>query len=146
VNAKMKKATFMFLALLTVIGATYGANTFTFIFNERATVGVREHIRVWLDASKTIELQSGGTFDWGTVVIGANTESLWIENDGTVSVILNLVVSASLPVGWTETWNYDGTPVTVGETRSVTITLTVPSGATAGTYSWSNSQITATQA
>jgi len=142
VNKKLK-ATVAFMVFLAFIGSCYlvYAN-FVFTFDQQFMVGAEEHITVWLDVGKTTELASGQTWSWGTVFIGLNQKSLWIENDGTVPVNLTLTVGGNLPVGWTETWDYVGSTVSVGATLQVTLTLTVPPGTPQATYTCTGSTIT----
>jgi len=140
-NTKMKLATLALATFLTFATGIVILGTFTFTYDEEATVGTEEHIRIWLNAGKTIELANGGKLQWTTVFTGINTKSYWIQNDGTVPVTLTLTVASNLPSGWTETWNYDGTALAVGETRTVTLTLTVPTGTPKGTYTWTGTRI-----
>ena len=92
-------------------------------------------IKMFLNEGCTSELANGTTIDWGIASVGANTKTYWIKNTGNCNVILSLT-NTTMPSGWTLSWDYNGTAITPSGIRRVIITLTVPTGAPAGTYNW----------
>lgn len=77
---------------------------------------------------------------WGTVNIGANTQTVTITNEGSVNLTPHLTfTSPNLPQGWTLTFSLENQPIPAGTSATGTLTLNVPANASAGTYIWGTS-------
>ena len=67
----------------------------------------------------------GSTVDWGTWTVGANSKTLTISNKG-VGFIQVFVYISNAPVGWTFTFNSNGTSLNTGQQVQDLFTVTVP--------------------
>ena len=131
------------VACATSIGALV---TYNLYYPQKAEITVVGQIKVYLDADLTQELGNGTTIDWGTLdisLVNVFTKNLWIKNTGEVTVVITFE-TADLPLLWGEILTPVGLTIAPGEVKTVTLTLTVPFTATAGTYVW-DSWITATE-
>jgi len=129
-------------ALVAIVGA---AVVYNFGFRQRFEVVSAAKIRVFLGPGETQELLQGQTLTWGTITsTDPQQQTIYVKNTGTVNVTLSFGWNGQqLPGNWSLSWDYDNTPVLTGETRTVTMTLTLPSNIGEGTYEC-DSGITAT--
>jgi len=135
-NTRLKTLSIAVIAIMAILGlVVFGISYYTLYLQNTASVAAQAKIGIFLDAGYTSELTNGTTIDWGTVNLGSNTKTYWIKNTGNCDVTLSLTTS-TMPSGWTLSWDYDDSVITPGGGRKVIITLTVPNGAPAGTYSW----------
>ena len=97
-------------------------------------------IRVMVDYSLLRPLETervnGTMLDWGTLPRGVSADhTLVVYNDGDYDVTAYLM--ADMPPGWTLTWEANGTIIPSGFLNVYNdLTLTVPSDAPAGVYTW----------
>jgi outer membrane usher protein FimD/PapC len=141
-NANLKTLSIVAVAVIAVLAiAAYGASYYVLYYPNTANIPAGTMIKMYSNAECTTEVTNGTTISWGSVSVGSNTKTYWIKNIGNANVVLSLT-NSTMPSGWILSWNYDGTALAPAAVRSVVITLTVPVGATAGTYNW-NSWITA---
>jgi len=132
---KIKIVLFAFATVTILIATALGISQYVLYYPNTATFSEVIEIGVYDDPQCLSKLTNGTTIDWGVVAVGTNTKIFWIKNHGNSMVTLSLV-SSGLPSGWSISWDYDGTEVAPNEVRKVTIILTVPSEAIAGTYYW----------
>lgn len=137
----MKKTSLLALAtmVLAVTNIALAVSIYQLYYPMTAEVPQAAEIKVYSDSSlnSTYLLPDGTTIDWGTVTSGVNTKYLWIENTGNCPVSLNLTVQ-NLPADWSLTWDSENYNLNVGQSIKSTLTLTVPTNATSGIYSWSS--------
>lgn len=81
---------------------------------------------------------NGSTIDWGTVKPDAEYyfENFTVRNTGSISCTVYLVIP-NLPVGWSETWQGNGTLLNPLEQVEASLNLTIPVGAD-GTYNFNS--------
>ena len=88
---------------------------------------------------------NGTSIAWGTLNQSSTpTKSVEFANTGTIPISSIAFVSIGLPSGWSLTMPSLTTVLNPKQSATGTLTLTVPSNATAGDYSW-NSIITVNQ-
>jgi ABC-type antimicrobial peptide transport system permease subunit len=132
-----KKILLGIVAAVIFVGLVGAAIVYNFGFRQRFEVVSAAKIRIFLNVEETQELQQGQTLTWGSI---ENTDpqhqTLYVKNTGTANVTLqfNYNPGQQMPQDWTLSWDYDSNPVLVGETETVTMTLTLPSTIGAGTY------------
>ena len=106
-------------------------------FRQRANVVTGAMITVYTDSEMTQEL--GQYLDWPDLSTSPETYTmdLWINNTGSVDVVLQFNYNGEqMPGDWTETWDYNDAPLTVGNNVMVTITLELPENVGVGHYEW----------
>jgi hypothetical protein len=112
-------------------------------FRQRADVLPVAIIKVFTNADQTEELKQGEMIDWGEISTGTYTQSLWINNTGSVAALIGFNYRGDqLPGDWQNYWDYDGSPLAPNDVVQVTITLVLPENVGAGHYEW-DSWITA---
>ncbi len=147
-ETQMKKS-ILFGALITIIcvlGIVGAVVVYHLGFRQRAEIEAVSMIRVFYDELQTQELLPGTTFDWGSISSGTHLLTLYVNNTGNGPVTLSFDYDRGrMPGDWVEYWDYTGTPLAQYETRTVTITLILPTYISAGTWEW-DSWIRATPA
>jgi len=134
------------LVTVLAIGLAVAAVWYNLGFRQRAEVKPVAIVKVFFDEAQTDELTQGETIDWGEVHTGIQTKSLWINNTGPVPAVLQFNYNPQqLPWDWKNYWDYDGSPLAVGQTIMVTITLELPENIGVGEYWW-DSGISCSQA
>ena len=106
-------------------------------FRQRADVVTGAMITVYTDSETTQEL--GQYLDWGELSTspGTYTMDLWINNTGSVDVVLQFNYNGEqMPGDWQNYWDYDGSPLAVDDNVMVTITLELPENVGVGHYEW----------
>jgi len=135
----MKKS-MLFGALATIIivlGIAGAVVVYNLGFRQRAEIEAVSMIRVFFDETQTDELEQGETINWGKIGSGTWTLTLYVNNTGNSPVTLSFDYRRDqIPGDWVEYWNYDGSPLAQYETRTVTITLILPTYVSAGTWEW----------
>jgi len=142
----VKKKVLLGIAVAATVVALVGAVVvYNFGFRQRFEVVSAAKIRVFLNEGQTQELPQGQTLTWGPIEsTDPQNQTLYIKNTGTANVTLQFNYNqGQMPQDWSLSWDYDGNPVLVGETATVTMTLTLPPTIGAGTYEC-DSGITAT--
>jgi hypothetical protein len=133
------------LVILLVVVLVGAAVWYNYGFRQGVDVTTNAQIKVYPDSGMTQEIGQGNLFSWGAVSTGQNVKSVWVKNTGSVDVTLQFNYDGQqLPGDWTETWNYNGDPLTVGSNIEVVFTLTLPDNVGAGHYEW-NCGIAATE-
>jgi hypothetical protein len=142
----MKKRIWLLgLVILLVVVLVGAAVWYNYGFRQGADVTTNAQIKVYPDSGMAQEIGQGNLFSWGAVSTGQNVKSVWVKNTGSVDVTLQFNYDGQqLPGDWTETWNYNGDPLTVGSNIEVVFTLTLPDNVGAGHYEW-NCGIAATE-
>jgi len=113
-------------AFATIAVQYYHGETVTILTT--GTIILEEYFDGFLEANDTI-------LDWGELEAGESyTWEYWVRNVGTLNCTCYRIVTG-LPVGWTETWDYNNTLFEVGQMKTGLLTLTIPVDAS-GTYSW----------
>ena len=142
----MKKRISLGILVITIfaIGLTGAIVYYQLGFRQRADVAAEAIITVYTVEDQEEELEQGEYLDWGTISSGEHFMDLWIKNTGEVSAFIgfNYNQQQLQQWGWTETWDYDNTPLEHNELRPVIITLELPADIGAGHYEW-NAGITA---
>lgn len=88
---------------------------------------------------------AGASLDWGTLSYGDNTANIRVTNTGTTAFTLALN-SASLPSGWSLSWNVPASSLAPTDSETGIMTLNVPESAEQGaSFTW-DTIITATEA
>lgn len=83
-----------------------------------------------------VEWINGTAIDYGEGPANSTfTKELSVQNLGSLNCTLYLYL-INLPAGWSESWTANATFTEPNEWANGTLTLTVPAGATDGTYSW----------
>ncbi len=82
--------------------------------------------------------------DWGTVNVGINTMSITIHNLS-IAPVTPAIVSGGLPSGWQLTLSSTAA-ISAGQSSTINIVLTVPSGVAMGSYGPWTAMITASTA
>jgi hypothetical protein len=119
--------TVLAIALVATIVITAGYALVT--FNMTGNVGETGTVTYILDG----ETWTGTDIDWGTVQPGStNTKPLNVNNQKNIPVTPQLV--ATVPAGWTITWTLNSTIIPVTTLSTGTLSLIVPSDATAGAF------------
>jgi hypothetical protein len=113
-------------------------------FRQSAEVTPVAIVKVFTNEAQTDELTQNEMIAWGEVHAGSQPKSLWINNTGPAGAVLqfNPDQQQLQQWGWTETWDYDNTPLEHNELRPVIITLTLPENIGVGHFEW-NAGITA---
>jgi len=135
-NRKLKLA-LACLILLTLV--TVAAATVYYMLHYPQQVTVQPYgTEVYVD---TLPYSNNTVIDWGTLYTNSTTsKQLDVKNIGnTVYVRLHV---QGLPPEWSLTWAKNNTLLNHGEWANGTLTLSIPTGAYNGTYTW-DSWITA---
>lgn len=127
-NLNKKITSILLIASVAAIIVTVGYAALT--FNMTGTVSQTGSLTYILDGAEWTETD----IDWGTVTPGStNTKPLNVNNQMNIPVTPQLITT--LPAGWTITWTLNSTSISVTTLSTGTLSLIVPSDATAGAFS-----------
>jgi hypothetical protein len=140
-----KRIPIIWLFSLCLIGILIGISIVSGAVSNSHRIPQTAHIDANLSVKITVngaDWNNGSAIDWGAILPGQTyTKIVAITNNGTSSITSITLASDStalLPVGWTETLSSFTGTLTPSQIASGTLTLIVPSTATAGSYSWNN--------
>jgi len=135
---RVREKTLLLITVLVMASLSVAAIALAIYRLHFPSVGVvpaEVEVKVFADQECRVELANGTAVDWGAIHYGPNVKTLWVKNVGNCWGALTLHVS-SLPPRWSLTWDYNQTRIPPGGVHPITLTLTVPSGTPAGTYTW----------
>jgi len=119
------------IGILIILGSICGLVLAAAFVSYHMTATVEsEEAKAYLDLACTIPLTT--PYDWGSVTDGTAV-SIWIRNDGTVTVDVTLTITGEIDCTVTPSWT--ATTLTTGQVQS--LDLTISTVATPGTeISW----------
>lgn len=113
-----------------VVAATY---YYSLYYPQKVTIGPVLSASVYINGQYWV---NNTAIDWGTILpSGSSSKQLQVLNIGNVQAKVVLTVG-NIMAGWTLTWAKNGTIINPGGWANGTMTLTIPSGAINGTYTW----------
>jgi hypothetical protein len=83
-------------------------------------------LQIFLDQNLSTPYRGQSPILWGTVRPGVVNFTIWLRNDGAVSLENLLLVPPLSPFNLTLTWDLDGYTLKPHEVKKATLTLTVP--------------------
>ena len=116
------------LSIGTLISASV---LYSFSVTMNSTVAPQGSASILIDSGNYTDGASI-TLDWGTVLWGANNKTITIVNNANTALTPSITTS-SLPTGWTLTLSLNQ-PIPAGQQAAGTLTLYVPTGTAAASY------------